>query len=151
MLNSKFLILFIILITVFFVTSNSYATKIERGMGSGYLYKLFLKPEPDFKFSNINYINNLSAPSLPFKNKEDVILSALTNNNIKQQIFESVFDSHKGLGWLVFSDKKKGGWIINVRSQTSIPEYKCYFAIDNEGNMLDMPIPHKGCVYYSNK
>ena len=133
------------------IGSDTFAKNVERGMGSGYLYNLFVAPEPDFKFANIDDIKVFKAPKLPIQDREEFIKLALTNKNIREHIFMAISDDHKDLGWRVFADKKENGWLIKMRSKASVPEYKCYFAIDESGNEVEIKAPFKGCKYYSHK
>ncbi|MDA0781568.1 MAG: hypothetical protein PQ612_04245 [Rickettsiales bacterium] len=150
MVKRKFFTLALIIIALI-INNNSYAQKVERGMGGGFLYHLFAAPEPDFEFENIDEIKEYMTPDLPVQNKEEFIKLALTNKNIQGHIFLSVSDSHKDLGWKVFVDKKEGGWLIKMRSKMTVPEYRCYFGINENGEEVDLLTSYKGCKYYSNK
>jgi len=140
-----------LIIIALIISNNSYAQKLERSMGGGFLYHLFAAPEPDFEFENIDEIKKYTTPDLPVRNKEEFIKLALTNKNIQDHIFLAVSDSHKDLGWKVFADKKEGGWLIKIRSKMTVPEYRCYFGINENGEEVDLLAPHKGCKYYSHK
>lgn len=134
----------------------------------GFLYELFLRPDPDLEFADLKDIKEIVKPVLPVSTKQDVIKLALSNKNIQEQIFDSKsfsgIDIDKSdesqISWLSYATNNNNIWTIHLRSSSSIPLYECYFTIDNQGNQTNLePVESKkisaklqqGCKYHANK
>lgn len=126
------------------------------GSRGGFLYELFLRPDPDLEFTDLKDIKNFVKPELPVSTKQEAIKLALSNKDIQTQIFNSkMFDSigesgESQITWRSYAKNESNHWEIQILSSSSIPSYECYFRIDNEGNATDFK-PQQGCEYKSNK
>lgn len=150
---------------IFLFTFLIIANLPSHSLAGGFLYELFLRPDPDLEVSDLKDIKNFVKPQLPISTKQDAIKLALSNKDIQTQIFNSeMFDSldesaESQVTWLSYATNKNGYWTIHLRSSSSVPLLECYFTVDNQGNPTNLePVGSKktstklqqGCKYHAN-